>query len=86
MPDFSTKNHGMQSWKKLKDVLRHINTQGINSFTFGLGVPKDDDTFPEILETKLNKRMIHKDITIWNKPQVNYDIVIPGYSLSFSGL
>jgi lysophospholipase L1-like esterase len=33
-----------------------------DSFTFGPGAPKDEDTFPEILETTLNEQMIHKDI------------------------
>jgi hypothetical protein len=33
-----------------------------DSYTFGLGVPNDEDTFPEILETKLNEEIIHKDI------------------------
>lgn len=33
-----------------------------DSYTFGLGVPEDEDTFPEILETKLNQQMIHKAI------------------------
>ena len=28
-----------------------------DSYTFGLGVPNDKDTFPEILETKLNEEI-----------------------------
>jgi lysophospholipase L1-like esterase len=42
-------------------ITRRILILG-DSFTFGLGVPKDEDTFPAILETKLNGQMIHKDI------------------------
>ena len=33
-----------------------------DSYTFGLGVPEDEDTFPAILETQLNEHMIDKDI------------------------
>jgi hypothetical protein len=33
-----------------------------DSFTFGLGVPNDEDTFPAILEITMNKQMVHSSI------------------------
>ena len=66
----SQKYQYTQNEEGLRDVeypvMKPLNHRRIlilgDSFTFGLAVPKDEDAFPEILETTLNGQMIHKDI------------------------